>query len=172
MHFLDISVIVIFLLCKLLIGIKAGLKVKNIREYTYGYGKFLTLTIVVAIFSTYVDGESLIYSSAHFYMVGLVGIILIIANVLNLVLIAKIAPMIFSKYHDYLSVGHMMESVYGFPSRIVTGVLVLLMSIIVIAVQIRGVSVLGNFFFGIDKNKLVWIIGIFIMSYSAFGGVR
>ncbi len=171
MTILDSAIIGCYLFLTVIIGVLAGKNVKSMKDFAVGGKDFLTVTLVMTIFATYVDGESILNKSTQGFKTGLSFFLISTAAPLSMFLYGFIAKRV-SRYKDAISVGDIVGLAYGKNAQIFTGISGFLISAALVAVQFKALSFVFDYFYGLNSLTGVLLSAIILIAYSAFGGVR
>lgn len=168
---LDTLIIAIYLIITIFVGIFAGRNVKTVSEFAVGQKNFITLTLIISIFATYVDGEMILNDSMQFFQAGTGYFLATLAAPISMVLYALIAPKI-AKYNKAISVGDIIGKMYGNNAQIFTGISGFLTSTAFVATQFKALSLVFEYFYAVHPYHGVIISAIILITYSTFGGVK
>ena len=171
MTILDSSIIGTFLLVTIIAGVLGGRGVKTMRDFAIGNKDFLTVTLVMTIFATYVDGESILNKSTQGFKTGISFFLISTAAPLSMFLYGFIAQRV-TKYKNAISVGDIMGEAYGKYAQAFTGISGFLISAALVAAQFKALSFVFDYFYGIDSIMGVILSAAILIAYSAFGGVK
>lgn len=169
---IDTTIIAIYLLITIIVGIVTGKDVKSVSDFAVGKKDFLTVTLVMTIFATYVDGEMIFSEIAQIYQYGIsYTILMTLATTSSLLMYGFIAKRM-DKYRKFISVGDIMGHLYGKKAQIMTGISGFLISASFVAAQFKALSFVFNYFYETNSITGVLLSAVIITLYSGFGGVR
>ncbi len=174
LHVLDITVIVLYLVLCLVIGLYKARSIKTIREYTLGTGYISTAVLLFTLFATYIGAGPTVGVVEKIHSIGLIFAVGLIVEPLFWLITAKIfaGNIAVFKKAGCMSVSDIMGLLYGKSGKWVTNVFQIFLSIGVIAAQIGATGYLFNYFLGISHALGVLIgFGVLVV-YSLFGGIR
>ncbi len=171
MSYLDSAIIALYLLCTIIIGVTSSKGVKNTKDFAVGNKDFLTITLIMTIFATYVDGEIILNGATQGFKSGISFFYANCADFLTLIAYGFIAQRAV-KYREAISVGDIVGEMYGQRAQMLTGVFGFLISTSLVAVQFKALSFVFHYFYNISPDIGVWLSAIILIAYSAFGGVR
>jgi Na+/proline symporter len=169
---LDYFIIYGFLVTTLIIGIRSGSKVKNIRDYVIGNRNFSTRTLVIAYLATNIAGNSLIGVMSDIYENGAIITVALLA--LPFVFLFRaffIAPNAVY-FSDCISMGDMMNKLYGKHSGIIAGILGFFTTICITGMELLILSKFCHSLLGIPPKFMIIFSGVFLAMYSAYGGIK
>ena len=72
LHIIDVSIVIVYLVLCLIIGLYKSTKIKNIRDYAVGNRNFSTFVIISTIFATFISANQIIGKTEQIYKLGLV----------------------------------------------------------------------------------------------------
>lgn len=171
MSYIDSFIIFLYLIFTIIIGILAGKDVKSTKDFAVGNKDFLTLTLVMTIFATYVDGEAIINGTTQAFKSGLSFFFVLLGGAISLFLYGYIAIKV-ANYKNAISVGDIVGSMYGVNSQITTGISGFLISTALVATQFKALSFVFGYFYGLENNLGIWVSSLILIAYSTFGGVK
>lgn len=171
MSYLDSSILSLYLFCIIIIGIYSGKDVKNTKDFAVGNKDFLTITLIMTIFATYVDGEIIFDGAAQGFNLGISFFYANCADFLTLIAYGFIAQRAV-KFREAISVGDIVGEMYGRRAQMITGIFGFLTSASLVAVQFKALSFIFHYFYNISPDIGVWISAIILITYSALGGIR
>jgi Na+/proline symporter len=169
---IDIILFIIFLGANLLVGLLAGRRVKNIRDFSIGSKDFTTATVTSTIVATWIGGGFMFYGLKNIYTNGLLFIIPLLGSTLCLLFTGQVLAIRMGEFLNNLSVAEAMGDLYGPIVRIITAISGALKSIGGIAIQFQVIAKMLNFLFGIEGSSGVIAAASIVIIYSAFGGIR
>lgn len=174
LHPIDITIIAVYLVFCLIIGLIKFGKIKNIRDFTLGTKPFSTTVLVATTFATIVGAYQIVGNISKVYELGIVFIIPLLFRPLCWFVLAKIfAPNIehFRKM-NFISLSDIMDHCYGNTGRWLTNILSIIVTLGIVAAGGIAIGYLLNYFVNIPEF-IGTILGITIISiYSAFGGIN
>ncbi len=166
------SIIFIYLILVLVIGIWAGRGVRNMQDFTVAGRSFGTMAIFTTLSASFIGGEFSKGNAEKVFLVGISNIVALWGFSLKEILVAKyIAPNI-QHYPDAISVGDIMEPSYGKESRIFAGIFGVILSAGILGAQIGAIGYIFNLFLDVERSSGILLgLGIVII-YSTIGGMR
>ena len=174
MNYLSIDYFIVFsfLILTLIIGLRAGRGIKDIREYAIANKSFGTVALVLTFLATDIGGQAVINIAGE---VGRTGVIMAIALlglsiafvIQGLFIIPKLAY-----FNKCLTMGDVMETLYGRNSKIVTGILGFFTTICVVGMELAVLGIVCESILGINYRWGIGVGGILLAAYSAYGGIK
>jgi len=170
---IDHLIVVAFLVITLIIGLRAGRGIKDIREYATANKMFGTGALVLTFLATNVAGESILDLAGEVNKTGIILSVVFIVGVGGLLVIQAlfIAPNI-TYFEGSMTMGDVMEVLYGSNSKIITGILGFFTAICVAGMEIIVLGLLCESLLGLDYRWGVGLGGLLLAVYSAHGGIK
>ena len=169
---IDVTIVVLFLVVNLAIGIYAGHGKTTLREYAVGDKRFSTGTLVATIIATCIGGGFFSGAITESYKQGLYFIIPAIGEPLCLIIMGYFLIPRMAEFLGDLSIADAMGNLYGKYVRIISAISGILLCIGIVALQFKvGASILG-IFFKISGFYATLLCAIIVTIYSAYGGVK
>ena len=119
----DIVIVAVFLLTTLVIGIRKGRHINNIREFAVGNRDFTTTALVCTIVATWAAGGDFFvfieeaYSDGLYFIFAEVFGILVVLLIVGLVFVPRMA-----EFLGDLSIAEAMGKLYGNKARLITAI--------------------------------------------------
>ncbi|MDA9163587.1 sodium:solute symporter family protein [Rickettsiaceae bacterium] len=169
---IDIAIIVVFLTATMAVGLLAGRKVTNIRDYALGNRSFTTSALVATMVSTTISGSafyiilSKTYSGGWFLSVAVSGIAF-----------GKLftAFYLLPKMGEFLgktSIAEAMGDMYGNRIRLIVAICGIISPIGSIAVQFKAFGNICQYFFAFSGDYAIYFAAGLTILYSSFGGLK
>ncbi len=169
----DHLIVYAFLLVTLLVGLWAGRRVKDIRDYAIANRQLGTGVLTMTILATYITGNQGIGSVGHVFDNGIITVIpIILCGVVAcfLFIIRFIAP----KMHLFsgaLTTAELMGQFYGRQARFWIAILGALYSTDIVRRQITWLGAIGQLLDLPTKTAILWV-GLFLILYASRGGMK
>ncbi len=170
-HPIDLSILVVFLVVTLIVGLRYGQQVKTIRDYALGGKNFSTSTLTATLVATWASGSDLFITLENTYSRGLYYIIARVGMPIGFLLSGWLAPRM-GEFMNNVSVAEAMGDMYGKTVRIITAFCGILSKIGYTAVQFKVIATVFTVFFPIESKVASLLAAIILILYSAFGGVK
>lgn len=168
---LDIAIVASFLIINLIVGIYYGRNIKTLKYYAIGDRNFSTTAITATIIATWIGSGFFSSSVSETYENGLWHIVARVGDFITLAIVGFVYAPRMAEFFGKITVCEMMDSLYGKEVRIITAIASIALSIGYIAVQIKVISGLFSYFFGIPTIYAVLFSSVVIIIYSSFGGI-
>jgi Na+/proline symporter len=161
-----------FLLLTLIIGLRAGRGVKDVREYALANKMYGTGVLVLTFLATNIGGGSVMSGSREAFTNGVIMTFSSLGVAISLLLKAFfIAPKIVY-FEDCITIGDVMGRLYGKASKVITGVLGVLYSICMTSMQLLALTIISEALLGLKAEYGIIIGGLVLATYSAIGGIK
>jgi Na+/proline symporter/signal transduction histidine kinase len=169
---LDISIVLVFLLLTIFVGMGHGKKIKTLEDYALGNRDFSTAALIATIVATYASGSHFMITLNRTYSNGLYHLIASIGGALSFVILACVLVPRMREFLGKLSIAEAMGGLYGKEARVITAVTGTIGSSGLIAVQFKVFGSIFSNFLGFPTELSIIIAGAIATIYSAFGGIR
>lgn len=174
MDSLDISIVIVFLIVTLVLGIVNSKKIKTIQDYALGGRNFstgaLVATIVATIVATTASASGFFTDLNSTYTDGLFYIIPGLCFSVSLLIIAYVFVPRMGEFLGNNSVAEVMGNIYGKEARIITAIAGTIAAVGSIAVQFKAFGNITAYFTSISSTEAIIISGIIVTIYSSVGG--
>ncbi|MEM9416809.1 MAG: HD domain-containing protein [Bacteroidota bacterium] len=168
----DSLIVVASLLITLIIGLRAGSNIKDIREYAIANKMFGTGVLLFTFLATNIGGASTLGTASDVFADG-VSIIFALSGVgLSMLIIRALVIPYMGHFSNAITIGDVMGSLYGQYSQIITGTLGVFYSTCMIGMELVLLGQLCEYFWGI---KAIWgagLGGVLLAAYTAHGGMK
>ena len=169
---IDYLIVYAFLAITLVMGIRAGRGIKDIKDYAIANRSFGTGALILTYLATNLAGASVINGTAGIASEGIIDIFAIFGLIITFLVHGFfIAPNIVY-FKDCLTMGDIMENLYGRRSKIIAGILGTLTAICLTGMELSLLGFIGKSLFGISPASVIVICGIFLAAYTIYGGMR
>ncbi|XWN35606.1 MAG: sodium:solute symporter family protein [Roseivirga sp.] len=171
-NFINVEILVAFLIINLVIGIRAGRQVGSFRAYAVGIKAPPVAVLAATILATWVSGGTLFYVLSSTYTGGLKSIIIFTGEAISLLFIGQVLAIRMRRFSDALSVGEAMGDIYGPVVRVITGISGILGRLGPIAIQFQITGQMITLILAIQGPRATIAAATIVILYSAFGGIR
>ncbi len=170
---IDLFIVCIYLIITLSVGFFYGRGVNTMHDFAVSNRSFPTVAMLSTVFATCIGGDDLLGDTERAYSVGVIFLLVSLAQCGNVFCTAQfVAPKIIRDFGDKISIGEIMESLYGKYGRIVCGISNMLFTLGFVAVQISCIGYVCNALLGVSHIYGTIIGSLIVIAYSAFGGIR
>ena len=168
---IDTAILVIFLATNLIVGLRHGRRVSNLREYAIGNKDFSTGTLTATIVATWSSGSTLFIILENTYDRGLYYLIARIGLPLGILLTAQLARRM-EEFLDNISIAEAMGDMYGKVVQVITATCGILAKIGYAAVQFKVMATIVAMSFNIQNSSATIIAACIVIVYSSLGGIK
>ena len=172
MHFVDISIIVAFLVATLYIGFSSGKKIKTFGDYAIGSRKFSDFAIFCTICATIIGGATTMGNVGKFYEVGVVHFLAEACLPLSYIIVGTFLAFRFGNYYGCFTLGDMFYKPYGTSGKVLVGVLGTLYGIFGIGSQFIALGTVISILTKLSYPTSLLIGAGVILIYTGRGGIR
>ena len=169
---IELIIIFIYLLLNISVGIIAGRKVKNFREYALGTRNLPTIVMGMTVSATLIGGGSSLGTSTEVFKYGVIVMLAKFGVSIGALLTAFFIIPRMERFSGKLTVGEIMGEMYGNKVRIITGLSGAILCIGRVAAQIMALGFVMKYLFGFSQEFGTFFGVIIVIAYSSFGGVR
>jgi solute:Na+ symporter, SSS family len=169
---MDIVVLVLYLSVVLGIGIVAGRGLKSMEDFSVAGRSFNSLVVFATLSASFIGGGFSMGNAEKVFLFGIINIFALWGFSLKEILVALFIAPRMDKYPDAISVGDIMETVYGKGAKILTGIFSVILCAGILGAQVGAMGYIFNVFIGLPQIYGILIgVGIVII-YSTIGGMR
>jgi SSS family solute:Na+ symporter len=174
MQYLSIDYLIVyaFLAITLIIGLRAGRGIKDIREYAIANKMYGTVTLTLTFLATNIGGASIMQAAAGVFADGIIRSIAVLGVTISLLFIAIFIANKVVRFPDCLTLGDVMERLYGGPSKLIAGVLGLFYSMAMVSMELLSLGIISEALLGISASWGIIISGLILAIYSGHGGIK
>ena len=169
---IDLIIVLFFLGITLTSGIYKSYGFQTFEEFAVSDRKINPLVLLSTICATWYGGQSLFGRTEKSYEYGIAFLIVgVFIGVGKLFYAYFIAPKM-SEFSDCISVGDVMNKLYGREAKIISGIAAAILAIGAVGAQLMALSYLLSYYNGVDYITGMSIGAFIVIFYSAFGGIR
>ncbi|WP_039459285.1 sodium:solute symporter family transporter [Candidatus Jidaibacter acanthamoebae] len=170
---IDKTIVLIFLMATLVIGIIAGKDLKNIREYAIANKSFGTPVLLITLLATMVGGGSTTGDVAQIFEDGIVYLLAMIGPIISALIMAYyIAPKFDGRFDGMISASDLIKYFYGVKAEKFSGIAGFIACTTLLAMQLIALGHLAANILNINYTYGVLITSGLIIAYSTFGGIK
>ncbi|MEM7173947.1 MAG: ATP-binding protein [Bacteroidota bacterium] len=162
-----------FLLATLALGLWAFVndRVKTMKEYVLANKELSTAVVTMSLLATFIGSGSLA-KPFYTYQHGIGNLIFPIFYVTGLCLVGVFIAPYMIYFQDCLTLGDVMNKLYGNIVRIVTGFISVAFCLLVVISQLRVIGHIGVNVLGLSDVQVIVGIGLIIVLYTSLSGMR
>jgi SSS family solute:Na+ symporter len=161
-----------YILITSVIGYISSRGIDTPKKFLYGKKEYSGIIISATTIATMIGAGHILGDIARIYKVGVIYSVVMIANILGSLILARfIIPKMF-KFNTAKSISDVMGAQYGKGAKIMTAVISFLFCTGVLASQLVALSLVIKNFFGHDFTISLLISICIMVFYSALGGIN
>ncbi|MBX9889935.1 MAG: HD domain-containing protein [Amoebophilaceae bacterium] len=160
------------LLLTLIVGLRAGRGIKTIREYAVGNKMFGTASLVFTYLATNLAGASIINVASIIFSDGIIISVALLGLIISSIVLAFFIVPHAIYFPTCITMGDIMEQLYGKVSGVIAGTLGLLSSIFLAGMELIVLGIICESLLGIDAKVAILVGGFMLTLYSAHGGIK
>ncbi|MEL6539737.1 MAG: sodium:solute symporter family protein, partial [Bacteroidota bacterium] len=168
---IDYAIVIAFVLVTLVMGLRAGWNVKDMRDYAVANKTFGTGALVSTLLATNLAGASVVNAAAELFSVGIIITVITLAVSYSFLVTALVAPKA-ANYESCFTMGDLMREFYGVSSGIIAGVLGLLSALLIAGMELIVLGIICESLLGIPAQWAIVVGGILLATYVVYGGIR
>jgi len=170
---LDYCIVYAFLLITLVIGLRAGRGIKDIREYALANRSFGTVALTLTYLATDIGGAAILdWGVALAYSDGIIYAIANSGLIVSYMLMAFVVAPRLMRFQGCMTLGDVMKSLYGTHSGILVGLISFLIIVCFTGMELVVLGVICESVLGIKSSWGMILGGILFSLYTAHGGIK
>lgn len=172
MGLLDITLVCGYLLVITYFGLFVARPARTIEQYAVGNKNFSTYSLVGTIFATWIGSVALLETINQGFVIGISYILIIMGDAINLMFYAIIGKYIHHRFKEAISIGDIIEPVFGIGARVTSGIISSLVCLCYITAQLKAINLFFEYFFAIPHFVSIGLSTFIILAYSTLGGIN
>ena len=174
MNYLTIDHLIVYasLLVILVVGLRAGRGIKTIREYAVANKMFGTTSLVFTYLATNLSGSSIINVASMIFSDGIIVTVALLGLIFTFIIRAVFIAPHAVYFPKCISMGDMMEQLYGKASGVIAGTLGFLSSVFLAGRELIVLGIICESLIGINAKPAILVGGLILTLYSAHGGIK
>jgi Na+/proline symporter len=168
----DYLIIYAFLIITLVLGIKAGRGIDNIRQYAIGDKNFSTAALVLTLLATNLAGASIMNGSARVFSSGIIMTASLLACSISFLITGLFIAPKAANFDHCLTMGDLMKEFYGNTSGVIAGLLGSLNAILLVGMELKVLGMMCESLLNIPATWGVIGGGTLLALYTAHGGIK
>lgn len=169
---LDLLIVAAFLIITLIIGFRAGRGIKDIREYAVANKQFGATALLLTYLATNIAGASVFNMTALISQNGVIVTAALLALVVMFLFRALFIAPHAAKFTECLTMGDLVETLYGPTSKLIAGVLGFFTTFCIATMELSMLGEIGHSLLGWSHDKTIIIGGLGLALYAAHGGIK
>ena len=172
LHIVDLSIIIVYLVMTLAVGIYAGRRIRDLEDFAVAGRSYPAWIIFATLAASFIGGGFTMGNAQKVYVIGMVNVAALWGFSLKELLVARyIAPRV-QHFPSVISVGDIMEKDYGLPAKVITGIFSLFLCAGILGAQVAGIGTIFKQFLGMSDIWGILIGTGIVILYSAIGGMK
>lgn len=172
LHWLDLSIVSIYLLFCLYLGYSKVNKIKTLTEYAVGSRTISTLALITAVFATKIGAGATMGEIERVYSLGLFFAVTLMISPMFWFITAKIFAGNIDKFKDCISLTDIMRKLYGNSGRWFTVFASLIDSLGSVSAQLSAIGFLFQYLLDLPMHYGIIFAGALVCAYVSFGGAK
>lgn len=172
MSVVDISIVVIYLMTTLWIGIKASRRATTLQDHISTTQGLSAPVIIATLLATIIGGGHTTGQAGKIYNIGLIYVLSSMGMAISHIISAKWIMPHFEKFKGLTSIGDIMGTLYGEKVRLIVGIVGFIKCFGSIGGQLLAMAYLLEALLGLPIKFGILISGGIVIGYSAYGGVK
>ncbi len=174
MQYLSIDYLIVyaFLAITLVIGIRAGRGVKDIREYAIANKSFGTGALVLTLLATYLGSDAAWDDAGVVYSSGIIMAMSLLAVSGSFLLTGLFIAPKAAQFDNCLTMGDLMKEFYGRYSGMIAGVLGVVNAVLRVGLELHVLGIICESLLNIPARLGIILGGLLLAAYTVHGGIR
>ena len=168
----DNLIVLGFLLITLVIGLRAGRNIKDIREYAIANKVYGTGVLTITFLATYVGGSTVIAEPSDIYKDGMIMTLSVSVQSIFMVFMAFFIAPKMKHFSGSLTMGDIMCELYGKKGQLVTGIASVFYTVCIVSAQVLALSYVYKTLLHFESQWAILLAGVIMVLYSARGGMK
>ena len=169
---LDTSAVVVCLLATILVGLKAGINIKNVRDYAVGSTKFGTVALVLSFLATEVGGQGVINIAGEAGKTGIISIMAFMSFPLAFVLQGLFVAPKMVRFRGCITMGEVVRELYNKNAQVIVGIFSCVISMCAAGAELIVFGLACKSMLGMDYAWAVALGAMLLTAYVMYGGIR
>ncbi|WP_243516975.1 sodium:solute symporter family protein [Candidatus Cardinium sp. cBcalN1] len=173
--YIDYTIMIIFLLITLVIGLYASKRIHTFKAYAVGTRELSTFALTASLIATVYGGGFLDIRLNDYYHRGFDALIRDFIFPIGYYCISRFIIVRMKAFMGHLSIAESMGMWYGPSIRAITASFGILMAIAMLAIQFKvGLKILHAVFPTMKDYALPWaiVLSLIVIVYASFGGAK
>jgi len=155
-----------------MVGIISSRKISKLKDYAVGGRSYSAGFIFATLSASFIGGGFTLGLAEKTMFMGGLYVVALWGFSCKEILVAKYIVPKMTAFKDALSVGDIMQRLYGRRAGIFTGIAGMLVSAGVAGAQFSGFGYIVNLLTGIPQSTMIVVSACIVMTYSTLGGMR
>ncbi len=171
-HSIDYIIVGAFLLITLLIGLRAGRGIQDMRTYAVANKQFGTMALLFTYLATNIAGNSIFGVAGLIFDNGIIITVALLMLVFTFLFGAFFVAPHAVKFPDCLTMGDLMGTLYGPGSKIIAGFLGAFTTFCIATMELSMLGEVGHSLLGWSREWTTFLGGLLIAFYASYGGIK
>lgn len=168
----DALIVIGFLLITLVVGLRAGRGIKDIREYAIANRVYGTGVLTMTFLATLLGGHNTIAAQTSMLRHGVVAALPLLISFLMFVYAGFYIVPAIARFRNSLTLGDIMGSLYGSTGELIAGLAGLGYTISFVGASALSIGWAVHTFTGYNETWSVILGGGLLVLYTALGGIK
>ena len=169
---IDYTVICVYLLGILGLGIWAGKGIRDLAEYSVVRRQYSSLVIFATLSASFIGGGFSFGNSSKVFLFGVGSIVALWGFSLKSLLVGTFIAPRMHEFSGCISVGDIMRTRYGRTGQVLSGILGVMVCAGITGAQVGAMGIVFHQFMGMDKSLGILIGCGIVIAYTTLGGMR
>ena len=169
---LDLSLIALYFVSCLFIGLYRFNKVDTPKKFALGYSTLPNILLTCVVFASVIGAGTIFGYTEKLYSLGIAFLLSQLIQPIFWLIMANLFGKNIDKFSGCFSIGAIMNRLYGIPGRYMSGIASVIYCVGIVAAQALAIGHIFEYFFDIDLKYGIIISYSILTFYSALGGVR
>ena len=169
---LDSVIIVVYLVVILAVGLWSGRRIESLSDYSVSKRNSNAFVIFATLSASFIGGGFSFGNAEKVFTFGVINIVALWGFSLKEILVAKYVAPRMAAFPSAISIGDIVEQAYGKVSRVVVGVLSILLCAGIVGAQVGAIGMVFNVFLGLSVTKGILIGCGIVIVYATVGGMN
>lgn len=172
MHIVDISIIVVFLMAALWVGLKSGKKIKTFENYAIGNRRFSDFAICCTVAASIIGGSTTMGGVGKTYEIGITQFLAQVGRPIAYFIVGAFLARRLSNYYGCFSMGDMFYKSYGISGKIFSGCIGFFYLIFGVGLQFMAMGTAISVLTNLPYMFCLFVSAGIVLVYTGRGGIR
>jgi Na+/proline symporter len=168
----DYLIVYVFLLITLVIGVRAGRGIKDVREYALANKSFGTVALVLTFLATDIAGVSVVDGAARIFSEGIIYVAAHAGLMVNFSIMAFMVAPHMTHFRTCMTLGDIMQSLYGAYIGVFAGMLSFCIIVSLLGMELFMLGIISETLLKIKASWGIIFGGGVLSIYAAHGGIK
>jgi SSS family solute:Na+ symporter len=169
---MDTLILISYLAIILAVGIRSSKSVHNLQDYSIGGKSYSAFFVFTTLSASFIGGGFSMGLSEKVFTLGLAYVVALWGFSFKEILIAKFLVPKMGPFQKTISVGDIMEQLYGQNAKIFTGLAGALVCAGIAGAQFSAFGYISHVLLGISPTVGILLGSVVVIFYSTLGGMR